>query len=353
MNEIVNFSAGPAILPNDVFKEAAVAVLEFQGSGMSILEMSHRSSEIVSMTDETVSLVKDLLEVPDKFKVIFLQGGASTQFCMVPYNLLGEDDTATYLDTGSWAKKAIKEAKLFGNIDVIASSADANYNFIPKIDSVSDSVKYCHITSNNTIYGTQYHTYPDSKAPLVGDMSSDIFSRPVDFDKFGIVYAGAQKNMGCAGCTLVIVREDLLGKNGRDIPSMLDYQIHIKGESMFNTPPVFAIFIANQNLKWLKKQGGVAEVQKRNKVKAEKLYHEIDGNPLFEGTAEKDSRSDMNVTFVMKDPESEADFLKLVSDNNLSGLKGHRSVGGFRASIYNAMPESGIDRLIECMRAFK
>lgn len=350
MNDVVNFSAGPAILPQDVFKQASQDVLEYQNSGMSLLEMSHRSKEIVAMADETTALVRELLKVPDDFKILFLQGGASTQFCMVPYNLLGENETAVYFDTGSWASKAIKEARLFGKVEVAGTSADSNYNFIPETGPLTGSYSYGHFTTNNTIYGTQFKQFPKLDAPLVADMSSDIFSRPIDFEKFGVVYAGAQKNMGCAGSTLVIVREDLLGKVDRTIPSMLDYRIHIKGESMFNTPPVFAIYIANQNLQWLKKNGGVEAIQKLNQNKAQKLYQEIDSNPLFEGTAKKDSRSDMNVTFVMKDKNLEPEFLKKAGEAGLSGLKGHRSVGGFRASIYNAMPESGIDRLVACMQ---
>ncbi len=353
MKDVVNFSAGPAILPKEVFKQASSAVVDFNDSGLSILEMSHRSKDIIAVADEATQLAAELLNVPEGYKVLFLQGGASLQFSMVPYNLLPEGKKAGYMDTGAWSKKAIKEAQLFGNVNVLASSSDKNYNYIPAIPQIPSDLEYLHVTSNNTIYGTQYKDFPETSVPLIADMSSDIFSRTFDVSKFNLIYAGAQKNMGCAGTTLVVVKEDCLGKSGRSIPSMLDYQIHIKGESMFNTPPVFGIYIALETMRWLKELGGVSTIQKINERKAAKLYQEIDRNPLFVGTAEKENRSNMNVTFVMEDSSLEAEFLKLASDNGLSGLKGHRSVGGFRASIYNAMPESGIDRLITCMQDFE
>jgi phosphoserine aminotransferase len=353
MKDVINFSAGPAILPKEVFQVASQSVLEFNGSGLSILEMSHRSKDIVAVMDQAIALVKELLNVPEGYQVVFLQGGASQQFCMVPYNLLDENDTAAYIETGAWAKKAIKEAKLFGNVDVVASSADTTYSYIPKEYTIPENAKYLHITTNNTIYGTQWHNMPETSIPLVADMSSDIFSRPVDVSKYGVIYAGAQKNMGPAGATLAIVREDLLGKVQRTIPSILDYQTHIKGESMFNTPPVFAVYVVMETLKWLKEKGGVEAIQAINEKKAQKLYDAIDASPLFKGTAAKEDRSNMNVTFVMEDSEREADFLKFAAERDLSGLKGHRSIGGFRASIYNAMPEQGIDKLIQAMEDFK
>ena len=315
--------------------------------------MSHRSKDIVAVMDQAVALVKELLQVPEGYQVMFLQGGASQQFCMVPYNLLGTGDTAAYIETGAWAKKAIKEAKLFGKVEVIASSADTTYSYIPKDFTIPSHAKYLHITTNNTIYGTQWHNMPDTSIPLVADMSSDIFSRPVDVSKFGIIYAGAQKNMGPAGTTLAIVREDLLGKVQRTIPSMLNYQTHIKAESMFNTPPVFAVYVAMETLKWIQGKGGVEALQVLNEKKAKKLYDAIDASPIFKSTATQEDRSYMNVTFVMEDSEREADFLKFATERNLSGLKGHRSIGGFRASIYNAMPEQGIDRLIHAMQDFQ
>jgi phosphoserine aminotransferase len=284
--------------------------------------------------------------------VLFLQGGASMQFAMVPYNLLDEGETAAYLDTGTWANKALKEAKLFGNVKVVASSKDQNYNFIPKGYAIPADAKYFHVTSNNTIFGTQMQHFPESPVPVVADMSSDIFSRPVDVSKFGLIYAGAQKNMGIAGTTLVIVRDDLLGKVKRKIPSMLDYKLHIENESMYNTPPVFAIYVAMETLKWVKQMGGVGPMQKRDEEKAGRLYAEIDANPLFKGTAAVEDRSRMNVTFVMNKPELEDAFNKAAEAANLSGLKGHRSVGGFRASIYNALELESIDALVAVMRDF-
>ena len=330
----------------------AKACLDFQGTGLSLLEMSHRGKEFIGVMNEAVSLVKELLGVPSGYSILFLQGGASTQFAMVPYNLLDEGETAAYLDTGTWANKALKEAKLFGNVKVVASSKEANYSFIPKTYDIPGDARYFHVTSNNTIFGTQMQSFPDSPIPMVADMSSDIFSRPVDVSKFGLIYAGAQKNMGIAGTTLVIVRDDLLGKVKRKIPSMMDYKIHIENESMYNTPPVFPVYLAMETLRWVKKLGGVTAMQKRNEEKARRLYQEIDENPLFKGTAAKEDRSRMNVTFVMNKPELEGAFDKAAIAANLSGLKGHRSVGGFRASIYNAMDVESIDALVAVMRDF-
>lgn len=352
MNKVYNFSAGPAILPREAMEAGSRACLEFAGMGLSLLEISHRSAEYEKVVADAVAIVKELLGVPEGYKVMFLQGGASLQFAMVPMNLLGDGETAAYLDTGVWANKAIKEAKLFGNVNVVASSKDANYTFIPKDYAVAADAQYFHVTSNNTIYGTQLQEFPASPVPLVADMSSDIFSRPIDVSKFGLIYAGAQKNMGIAGATLVIIREDWLAKGKRKLPSMLDYKTHADNDSMFNTPPAFAIYMALETLKWVKAQGGVAAMQKRNEEKAAALYAEIDANPLFKGTCAVEDRSRMNVTFVMEKPELEKEFLKAAESAGLSGLKGHRSVGGFRASIYNAMGLDGVQALVNLMREF-
>ncbi|MBF0429752.1 MAG: 3-phosphoserine/phosphohydroxythreonine transaminase [Fibrobacteria bacterium] len=352
MKEVFNFSAGPAVLPKEVFESSAAAVKNFKDTGLSILEMSHRSQEIMPVMDEAMALVTELLNLPENYKVLFLQGGASTQFLMVPYNLLDSQAKAAYIETGTWSKKAIKEAKLFGNVEVLASSAESTFSYIPKVTDIPGDASYLHITSNNTIYGTQYHNFPETSVPMVADMSSDIFSRTFDVSKFGLIYAGAQKNMGPAGITLAIVREDMLGKVKREIPTMLNYQTHIDKVSMFNTPPVFSLFVAKETLKWLKNKGGVAAIQKINEAKANRLYEEIDSNPLYKGAAVKEDRSFMNVPFVMTKEGLDAEFLQFALERGLSGLKGHRSIGGFRASIYNAMPEEGVTALIDCMREF-
>lgn len=349
---VYNFGAGPCILPQEVFKQAAQAVLDFNGSGLSILEISHRTPEFEAVVDESVRLVKELLGVPDGYSVLWLQGGASLQFSMVPMNILPADGTAAYLDTGMWASKAIKEAKLLGNVNVVASSKDANYTFIPKEYAVPTDSSYFHITSNNTIYGTEMHEFPKTPVPRVADMSSDIFSRPVKVSDFDLIYAGAQKNIGPAGVTLVVVKDDLLGKSGRKIPSMLDYQVHIEGGSMYNTPPVFSIYVSMLNLRWLKSKGGIAEIDRENASKARAIYEEIDRNPLFKGTCVAEDRSRMNVCFVMENPDLEKPFLKYAEDRDLIGLKGHRSVGGFRASLYNALPITSVHALIEAMQDF-
>ena len=352
MGKVHNFSSGPSILPRQAMEAGSRACLEFNGMGMSILEISHRSKEFVAVMDEAIKLVKEILSVPAGYSVAFLQGGASLQFAMIPYNLLDDGETAAYLETGMWANKAIKEAKLFGNVKILASSKEANYTFIPKTYDIPKDARYFHVTSNNTIYGTQLQTFPDSPVPLIADMSSDIFSRPVDVSKFGMIYAGAQKNMGIAGTTLVIIKDELLGKVKRKIPSMLDYKIHIENESMYNTPPVFPVYMAMETLRWVKEQGGVAAMQKKNEQKAARLYQEIDENPMFKGTCAVEDRSKMNVTFVMEKPELENDFNKAAEAAGLSGLKGHRSVGGFRASIYNAMDIDAIDALVAVMKTF-
>lgn len=349
---IHNFGAGPCILPQEVFKQASQAVLEFNSTGLSILEISHRTPEFEAVVDETVRLVKELLNVPEGYSVLLLQGGASLQFSMVPMNLLNEGKTAVYTDTGVWASKAIKEAKLFGNVNVIASSKDKNYNFIPKDYQIPKDAVYFHCTSNNTIYGTEMHQLPKSPIPVVCDMSSDILSREINVADYDLIYAGAQKNMGPAGVTLVIVKDEILGKTDRKIPSMLDYKIHIEGGSMYNTPPVFAIYVSMLNLRWLTSKGGVAEIEKENIVKAEALYREIDRNPLFKGTCAVEDRSRMNICFVMEDPELEKPFLKFAEDRDIIGIKGHRSVGGFRASMYNALPITSVHVLIDAMQDF-
>jgi phosphoserine aminotransferase len=347
-----NFSAGPAILPDSVIKQAAEAVRDFKDMGLSILEISHRSPEFVEVLNEATQLVKDLLNLSEDFEVLFLTGGASSQFFMTAMNLLNKDAKASYIDTGSWSTKAIKEARLFGNIEVLASSKESNFNFIPKGYSVPADASYLHLTSNNTIYGTEYHSWPDTQVPFVCDMSSDIFSRPIDIEKFGLIYAGAQKNLGPAGTTLVIVRKDLLGKVNRSIPTMLNYNTHIDKQSSFNTPPVYPIYVCMLTLRWLKENGGLVAMENYNKEKAALLYREIDNNPFFEGTAANEDRSLMNVTFVMKNPELESEFMEMCAEKGCVGIKGHRSVGGFRASIYNAMPIESVQVLVDMMQKF-
>ena len=349
---IHNFGAGPCILPQEVFKQAAQAILEFNGTGLSILEISHRTPEFVEVVAETVRLVKELLNVPDGYSIVLLQGGASLQFSMVPMNLLGEGQTAAYLDTGVWASKALKEAKLFGNVNVVASSKDHNYTFIPKDFEIPKDSAYFHFTSNNTIYGTEFHHTPKSPVPVVCDMSSDIFSRVIKVSDFDLIYAGAQKNMGPAGVTVAIVNDKILGKVDRKIPSMLDYKVQIDGDSMYNTPPVFAIYVSMLNLRWLTSKGGVAEIEKENIAKSEALYREIDRSPLFKGTCKVEDRSRMNVCFVMENPELEKPFLKFAENRDIIGIKGHRSVGGFRASLYNALPITSVHVLIDAMQDF-
>ncbi|MFN5705902.1 MAG: 3-phosphoserine/phosphohydroxythreonine transaminase [bacterium] len=348
-----NFGAGPCILPKEVFEEAAQAVLSWGNTGLSILEISHRTPEFESVVAEACSLIKELMNVPENYKIIFVQGGASQQFGMVPMNLLNENESAAYLDTGVWANKAIKEAKLFGNVNVVASSKESNYTFIPKEYNIPTDSKYFHCTSNNTIYGTQMKSFPKTSVPMVCDMSSDIMSREVNVADFDFIYAGAQKNIGPAGSTVVIVNEEILGKVDRKITAMLDYKIHIEGESMYNTPPVFAIYVAMLNLRWLKKQGGVKEMERRNNAKAELLYSEIDRNSLFKGTCAVEDRSHMNICFVMNESSLEKEFLKMAEAAGCIGLKGHRSVGGFRASMYNALPIESVQALVDVMKTFE
>ncbi len=352
--KIHNFSAGPSILSEFTIEKTAEAIKDFAGTGFSVMEVSHRGKEFKAVMDETEALFRELLNVPGGYSILFLGGGASMQFCMVPYNLLVKK--AAYLNTGTWSSKAIKEAKLFGEVVEVASSKDKNFSYIPKGYIVPDDVDYFHITSNNTIFGTQLHEDPDVNVPVVADMSSDIFSRPIDISKYGIIYGGAQKNLAPAGVAFVIIRNDILGKVDRPIPTMLNYQTHIDGGSMFNTPPVVPVFAALQTLKWMKAKGGVEAMQKLNEEKAAILYNEIDNNPLFKGTVtDKGDRSLMNVCFVMNDgyEELEGEFLKFAGSKGMVGVKGHRSVGGFRASIYNAMPKESVQALIDCMREFK
>ena len=347
-----NFGAGPGILPHEVLKQAAASVVDLNGIGLSILEISHRSVEFEAILEEAIKLVKELLKVPEGYSVLFLQGGASTQFALAPYNLLPDGGKAAYLETGVWANKALKEAKFFGETVVVATSKESNFTYIPKDYVIPADAAYFHITSNNTIYGTQLQEFPISPIPLVCDMSSDIFSRIINVADFGLIYAGAQKNMGPAGTTLVIVKDDILGKTGRKIPAMFNYQAQIEGGSMYNTPPCFAIYVSMLTLKWLKSKGGVAAIETENTAKAAILYDEIERNPIFKTVCAKEDRSKMNVCFVTENPEHEKPFLKLCDEKGIVGIKGHRSVGGFRASIYNALPITSVHVLIEAMQEF-
>ena len=349
-----NFYAGPSILPQYTIEKSIEGIKDFAGTGLSILEISHRSKEFVACVSDTVKLVKDLLDVPSGYQIIFLGGGASLQFTLVPMNLM--EKKSAYLVTGEWAGKAFKEAKFYGNAIEVASSKDKNFCYIPKNFSVPEDADYFHITTNNTIYGTELKHDPDVKVPMVGDMSSDIFSRPVDISKYSLIYAGAQKNLAPAGVTLLIIKEDALGKVSRPIQTMLDYRTHIKGESMFNTPPVFAIFAAQQTLRWLKDMGGVKVMQKKNIEKADILYSEIDRNKLFRTTVEDhNDRSLMNICFVMNDSykELEKPFAEFAKSKGMLGIEGHRSVGGFRASTYNALPRESVQALVDVMKEFE
>lgn len=348
-----NFSAGPSILPREVIEKTAAQILDFNGSGLSILEISHRSKGFEAVMDEARALFKELLNIPEGYSVLFLGGGASMQFCMLPFNLL--EKKAAYLNTGVWAAKAQKEAKAFGEVVEVASSKAATYNYIPKNYEIPADADYFHITTNNTIYGTEILVDMDSPVPLVADMSSDIFSRPMDVSKYAVIYGGAQKNLAPAGVTFVIVKDELLGKVSRHIPTMLDYRTHISEGSMFNTPPVLPIYSALETLRWLKANGGLVEMEKKNIAKADLLYNAIDNSKMFVGTAAKEDRSRMNICFVMK-PEYQAlegDFYKFANERGMDGIKGHRSVGGFRASVYNAMPIESVQALVDCMIAFE
>ena len=345
-----NFSAGPCILPEKVLKATSEAILNFNNDNLSLIEISHRSQPFIDVMDKSQSLVRELLEVPQGYSILFLQGGASLEFLMVPYNLMRIDGKAAYTNTGTWAKKAIKEAKNFGKTIVVGDSSDKNYNYIPKGYNIPNDIDYFHCTSNNTIYGTQMKNFPDTPSLMVCDMSSDIFSRKIDVQKFDLIYAGAQKNMGPAGTTLVIIKDNILGKTGRNIPTMLDYETHIKKGSMFNTPPVFAIYVSMLTLQWFKDNGGVKSIENMNRQKSELLYNEIDRNPLFEGTVNKEDRSNMNHTFLLTDKSKEDTFNKMWNQAGINGLKGHRSVGGYRASMYNALPIESVQVLVEIMQ---
>ena len=353
MKVVHNFNAGPCVLPKTAINAAIEALKDFDGTGMSVIEVSHRTREWESVMNDAEELWTDLLRIPEGYKVLFLGGGASTQFMTVPFNLM--EKKAAYLETGVWAKKALKEAEFFGEVVKVASSADKNYTYIPTGYEIPTDADYFHITTNNTIYGTEIHTDMDSPVTLVADMSSDIMSRPVDVSKYGLIYGGAQKNVGPAGVTFVIVREDILGKVSRKIPTMIDYRTHIKESSMFNTPPVFPIFVMNETLKWVKARGGLQGIYKMNLEKAALLYDEIDRNSMFVGTAEKEARSLMNICFVMTEQykDKENDFMAFAKQNGMVGIKGHRSVGGFRASTYNACPKESVQALVDCMQEFE
>ena len=343
-----NFSAGPCILPKEVMQKAAEAVVELDGIGLSLIEISHRSKEFVAIMEKARSLALELLGLEGKgYSALFLQGGASTQFLMVAYNLLKKK--AGYVNTGTWSLKAIKEAKLFGEVVEVASSQDQNFNYIPKGYAVPSDLDYLHITTNNTIFGTQIKEFPKTDVPLVCDMSSDIFSRQLDFSQFDLIYAGAQKNMGPAGTTLVVVKEEILGKVGREIPSMLDYKVHISKDSMFNPPPVFAVYVSMLTLQWLKDLGGIAAIEEINEKKANLIYSEIDLNPVFAGIAAKEDRSNMNATFNITDEGLKETFETMCKEAGISGISGHRSVGGYRASMYNAMTIESVGALVDIM----
>lgn len=346
-----NYSAGPCILPQEVFEKSAQAVLNFNNSNLSILEISHRSKDFIKIMDEARALALELLGLEGKgYQALFLHGGASLEFLMVPYNLMKLDGKAAYLDTGTWANNAIKEAKLFGETIVVGSSKDQNYNNIPTDYTIPTDADYFHCTSNNTIFGTQMKSFPKTDIPIVCDMSSDIFSRTLDFSQFDLIYAGAQKNMGAAGTTLVILKEDTIGKSGRNIPSFLDYEKHIKAESMFNTPAVFSVYTCLLTLQWLKNNGGISEIEKNNEAKANLLYSEIDRNPMFYGTVNLKDRSNMNATFLLVDEKNQERFDMMWKEAGISGLAGHRSVGGYRASMYNAMPLESVQVLVDVMK---
>ncbi|MES1217252.1 MAG: 3-phosphoserine/phosphohydroxythreonine transaminase [Bacteroidota bacterium] len=350
---IHNFNAGPSILPREVLEKASQAILDFNNSGLSLLEIGHRTPAFQAVMDEARSLVKELMHLDEDHEVLFMHGGATTQFMQVPMNLLNENELASYTETGTWASKAIKEAKLFGHVEIAGSSKESNYTTIPKDISVSPTAAYLHITTNETIAGTQWHNLPyDCGVPLVADMSSDILSRVIDFNKFDLIYAGAQKNMGAAGVNLVVVNKNILGKVNRVIPTILDYRNHIKEGSMINTPPVFAVYIAMLTLRWLKEQGGVPAIEKRNNEKAKLFYETLDSLPIYRGIVTKEDRSKMNAVFVIDDPELEKEFLALCKNEGMYGVKGHRSVGGLRVSMFNALPIESVKALTELMKEF-
>jgi len=350
---IHNFNAGPSILPKEVFEQASQAVLNYNDTGLSILELGHRTPIFQAVMDEARGLLRELMQLDDDHEVLFLHGGASTQFMQVPMNLLDDKETAAYTDTGVWSSKAIKEARLFGKVEIVCSSRDADFSFIPKDFAVPNDAKYLHITTNNTIYGSQWQRIPKTSNTLVADMSSDILSRVIDFNAFGLIYAGAQKNIGAAGVNVVVVNKNILGKVKRQIPTIMDYRNHIKEGSMLNTPPVFAVYVCMLTLRWLKSQGGVAAIEKINDQKAALLYDAIDKSSIFKGTIVKEDRSKMNVCFVVNDPSLETSFLDFAKQNGIVGIKGHRLVGGFRASLYNALPLSSVEVLVNLMKEFE
>ena len=351
--EVYNFSAGPAILPKEVFQKASEAVLNFNNSGLSILEISHRSDDFKEVMNEAQGLVRELLDLSEDYEVLFLQGGASTQFLMTAMNVLGKEQTAGFIDTGSWSAKAIKEAKLFGNVKVLASSKEDNYNFIPKTFDVPEDLVYLHLTSNNTIYGTQFKRFPSVNVPIIADMSSDIFSRPIDASRFGLIYAGAQKNMGPAGTTLVVANKEFVANPVREVPTMLNYNTHINKDSMFNTPPVFAVYVSMLTLRWVKDNGGIEQQEIRNREKSQALYNAIEASDIFYTDVREEDRSDMNVVFKLRDSNLESLFLEACNEAGCKGVKGHRSVGGFRASIYNALKMEGVQVLVGIMQEFE
>ncbi|MFI3318149.1 MAG: 3-phosphoserine/phosphohydroxythreonine transaminase [Rikenellaceae bacterium] len=348
-----NFNAGPSILPQEVLEAAAKAIIDINGSGLSLLSISHRTKDFEDVLGEAKSLLKELLNIPDNYKILFLGGGASTQFFEIPANFLNKK--AGYINTGVWSKKALKEAKLYGEVVELASSSDKNFTYIPKGVEIPADLDYVHITSNNTIYGTEYHADLDSPVPLVADMSSDILSREIDVTKYAMIYGGAQKNLGPAGVAFVIIREDFLASSTRELPSMANYNTHVSNDSMFNTPPVFPIFVVNEVLKWMKAAGGVKEINRRNMEKATLLYNEIERNSMFVGTAVKEDRSNMNICFVMSEGNEElaGEFMEFAKGKGMVGIKGHRLVGGFRASCYNALPKESVEALIACMQEFE
>jgi len=348
--KVHNFSAGPGILPDEVLRKASEACINFNGLNLSLLEISHRSKDFEDVMEKARGLVKELLGLGNDYDVLFLQGGASLQFYMVPMNLL--KTKAAYINTGTWASEAIADAKKVGNIEVIASSEDKKFTYIPKDFTVPADADYLHFTSNNTIYGSQWKKYPETNIPLVCDMSSDMFSKRIDASKFSMIYAGAQKNMGPAGATMVLYKKDIMGKTGRALPKMLDYVQHAKKDSMLNTPPVFAVYVSMLTMEWLKNNGGLEWIEKVNEMKANTFYNEVDTNPMFVGTVEKEDRSWMNATFLLKDETLEGEFDKWLKEAGISGLKGHRSVGGYRASMYNALPLESVKVLTSVMREF-
>lgn len=349
---VYNFNAGPSVLPKEVFDQASRAILDFNNTGLSILEIGHRTSLFQAVIDEATDTARELMQLDKEHEVLFLPGGGSTQFFQVPMNLLNENETAAYLDCGVWGSKAIKEAKLFGNVDVIASSKDKNYTYIPRDLFIPATAKYFHYTTNNTIEGTQMHFVPETNVPLVSDMSSDILSRVIDFNRFDLIYAGAQKNIGAAGVNLVVVKKDILGKVTRKLPTMIDYRQHIEAGSLLNTPPVFAIYVCMLTLRWLKGQGGVAAIEKINDQKAGLLYDTLDSLPMFRPTVAKNDRSKMNVVFVIDNPELEKEFQAACKEHGMVGVKGHRSVGGFRVSLYNALPLQSVQAFTNLLKDF-